>query len=64
MLHGNQRDIYNYLYNLYLKDYRSFWKDEYAGQNKLQRMATAYAVRNTVHVWQEESKKRRCTDGT
>ena len=62
MLHGNQEQIYKYLYNLYKTDYRSHFRDMYEGHNHLDRMATRYAVKNTVYVWREEQKKRRHTD--
>lgn len=63
MLHGNQEKVFKYLYNLYKKDYRGHFTDEYKGQNKLGRTATLYAVRNTIYVWREEQKARRHTDG-
>lgn len=53
----NQQQIYKQLRKQYIKDYEGHFKDEYEGQNKLNRNATAYALRNTLVVWKQQYKE-------
>ena len=46
--------IYGKLRRQYLNDYKGHFIDEYDGQNKLQRMANIYAVKNTQEAWKKQ----------
>ena len=46
--------IYEKLRRQYLKDYKGHFIDMYEGHNHADRMATAYALRNTKEAWRRQ----------
>ena len=46
--------IYEKLRRQYLVDYAYYFDDDYAGQNKLIRMANIFAVENTKGYWSDQ----------
>ena len=47
-------DYYKYLYRQFKIDYRGHFVDEYEGQNKLDRRANLFAIKNTRIVWESQ----------
>ena len=47
-------EIYKKLNQDFTNDYRGHFTDDFAGQNKLERKATLYAVKNTARAWRDQ----------
>ena len=47
--------IYKKLRSGYLKDYEGHFRDMYEGHHHAERMATRYAIRNTLRVWRKQN---------
>ena len=48
------KGMYDALRQQYIHDYKGHFVDDYEGQNRLERMATKYAVQNTKEMWRKQ----------
>ncbi len=47
-------EIYKKIKQDFTDDYNGFFMDDYVGQNKAERKATLYAVKNTIQKWRAQ----------
>lgn len=48
------KGVYHLLRIYFIHDYEGHFTDDYDGQNKLERKATIYAVKNTAEKWRSQ----------
>lgn len=52
-----QEKVYKKLREQYLEDYNGHFRDMYVGHNHAKRMATRYAIRNTLYTWRKQYER-------